>query len=215
MAQRRQGKLGRERQRRERRARVDGAVVGPIGHAARGIAEKAALPAVDLQRRETGSVARGDAPAILAIAFEFVRIAPCIFALDIRGAPAVFEIVAVLLAHEAIAYAGEIDPGMGKMMNEERPGIEKLVIVDVLPLVGRGPRREAVRRQWMRRRRQAQHVENGRLAIALPAIVQKSALRLPSLPRGRCAAARPLPIDAAVDRIGAFADLVLASACPR
>ena len=137
-------------------------------------------------------------------------IAPRVFALNIDGAPAVLEIVAVFLAHEAIAYAGEIDPGLGIVMNEKRPGIEKLAIVDVLPLIGRGPRREAVGRQRVRRRRQAQNVENGRLAIALPAIVQKSAFRLPSLPRGRSAAARPLPIDAAVDRIGACADLVLA-----
>ena len=57
--------------------------------------------------------------------------------------------------------------------------------------------------------RQTQNIQNSRLVIAIPAIVQESALRLPSLPHGRCTAARPLPIDAAVDRIGAFADLVL------
>src|SRR6202045_1292918 len=141
---------------------------------------------------------------------EPVRIAPCVFALDISGTPAVFEIVAVFLAHEAISYAGEIDPGMGKMMDEERPGIKKLVIVDVLPLIGRGPRPEAVVRQGVCRRRQAQNKKNDRFVIAIPAIVQKAALRLPSLPRGRCAAAGPLPIDAAVDRIGAFANLVFA-----
>jgi len=47
MAQRRQGKLGRERQRSDRRARADRAVVGSIGHAARGIAEKTrSLPSI-------------------------------------------------------------------------------------------------------------------------------------------------------------------------
>src|ERR1700730_18553813 len=54
------------------------------------------------------------------------------------------------------------------------------------------------------------NIENDRFVIAIPAIVQKAALRLPSLPRGRCAAAGPLPIDAAVDRIGALANLVFA-----
>src|ERR1700730_6333517 len=210
MVQRRQGKLGRERQRRECRAWADGAVIGPVGHAACGIAEKTAFPAVDLQRLEAGPVIRRDAPTILAIACEPVRIAPCVFALDISGTPAVFEIVAVFLAHESISYAGEIDPGLGKMMDEERPGIKKLVIVDVLPLIGRGPRPEAVVRQGVCRRRQAQNIENDRFVIAIPAIVQKAAIRLPSLPRGRCAAAGPLPIDAAVDRIGAFANLVFA-----
>src|ERR1039458_3578016 len=110
MVQRRQGKLGREWQRRERRTWADGAVGGPGGRAACGIAEKTAFLATDLQRRETRPVARRDAPTILAIAYTFVRIAPCILALDIRRAPAVIEIVAVFLAHEAISYAGEINP---------------------------------------------------------------------------------------------------------
>src|ERR1700691_4361102 len=176
MTQRRQDQLGREGQRGDRRAGADGAVVRPIGHAARGIAEKPAFPSVDLQRFIAGSVIRRDAPAILAIAFESVRIASCVFALNIGCAPAVLKIIAVFLAHEAIPYAGKIDSGLGKKMDKKRAGIEKLVIVDDLTLIGLGPLPEAVVRQRVRRRRQAQDINNRRLAVALPAIVQKSAL---------------------------------------
>src|SRR5579864_5677169 len=49
MTQRRQGKLWREGQRREGSTRADGTVVEAIGYAARRIAEKPPLPAVDLQ----------------------------------------------------------------------------------------------------------------------------------------------------------------------
>lgn len=202
MAQRRQSKLWREGQRRKRRTRADRAVVGPIGHAACSIAKKTAFSAVDLQRLEAGPVASRTAPTVLPIIFETIGTMPGVFSLDISGASAVFEIIAALLAHEAISNAREIDLGLGKVMNERRPGIEKFVIVDVLLLIGRGPCREAVVRQWVGGRCQAQNIENDRLVIAFPTIVQKSALRLPSLPCGRRAAARPLPIDPPIDRIG-------------
>src|SRR5208282_77952 len=153
-------------------------------HAASGVAEETALSAIHSQHLEARPVVRGDAPTILAIAFESIRIVSCVFALDISRAPTVFEIVAVFLAHEPISYASEIDPRVGELMNEERPGIEKLVIVNVLPLIRRGPRFEAVVLQGARWRRQAQNIKNGRLVIAIPAIVQKSAARFPSLPRG-------------------------------
>ena len=39
-------------------------------------------------------------------------IALCVFALDIGCAPAVLEIVAALLTHEAILDAAKIDPGV-------------------------------------------------------------------------------------------------------
>src|SRR6202162_5472874 len=209
MAQRRQGKFGCERQRCEHRARIDGAIVGPVGHATCGIAEKTAFPTVDLQCLETGPVVCRDTPTVLAIAFKPERITPCVFALHIRGAPAIFEIVALFLAHEEIAYAGKIDPGLRKMMNEERPRIKKFVIVDVFPLIGRRPFDVAALWKVMGRRCQTKNIENDRIVIAIPAIMQKSALRLPSLPDGRSTAARPLPIDATVDRIGTFANLSL------
>src|ERR1019366_5594775 len=182
MAQRRQSNFRREWQRREYRTRVDGTVIGPIRHTARGIAEKTAFPTVDLQCLETGPLVCRDTPTVLAIAFKPERITPCVFALHIRGAPAVFEIVALFLAHEEIAYAGKIDPGLRKMVNEERPRIKKFVIVDIFPLIGRGPADVAALRKRMGRRCQTQNIENDRLIIAIPAIMQKSALRLPSLP---------------------------------
>ncbi len=197
MAQRRQGKLRRKRQRRKRRAWIDRPVVGPIGHAARGIAQKAAFPAVDLHRLETRSVVRREAPTILAIAFEVVRIAPRVFALDINGAPAVLEIVAVLFAHEAIADAGEIDPGLGKMMDEERPGIEKLAIVDVLPLdrsqsMPRSCRSAAdgratpdpERREWSPRHSPPSHSAEIRFPASIPAA------RSLAPPRAHCQSTR-------------------------
>src|ERR1019366_8046070 len=210
MAQRRQGKFGCERQRCEHRTRIDGAIIGPVGHATCCIAEKTAFPTVDLQCLETGPVVCRDTPTVLAIAFKPERITPCVFALHIRGAPAIFEIVALFLAHEEIAYAGKIDPGLRKMVNEEWPRIKKFVIVDVFPLIGRSPFYVAALWKGMCRRCQTKNIENDRLVIAIPAIMQKSALRLPSLPDGRSTAARPLPIDATVNGFGTFANLILA-----
>src|SRR5664280_2622944 len=106
MAQRRQSNFRREWQRREYRTRVDGTVIGPIRHTARGIAEKPAFPAGGLLRSEAWPVVRCYPPAIFAVALKTKWIASCIFALNVSGAPAVFEIVALFLAHEAIAYTG-------------------------------------------------------------------------------------------------------------
>ena len=58
----------------------------------------------------------------------------------------------------------------------------------------------------MRRRGQPQHIQDGRLAVALPAIVQKAAVRLPALAHGGLSALRPMPVDAAVEGVGESAD---------
>src|SRR5664280_1291991 len=96
------------------------------------------------------------------------------------------------------------------MVNEERPRIKKFVIVDVFPLIGRSPFYVAALWKRMGWRCQTKNIENDRLVIAIPAIMQKSALRLPSLPDGRSTAARPLPIDATVDRISVSPDFFFA-----
>ena len=87
-------------------------------------------------------------------------------------------------------------------MDEKRAGIEEIVPVQVLPLVGHGPRAKALSGKRMRRRAKTQHVEEDRLAVAFPAVVQESAFWLPTVHERRAFALCPPPIDPAVERIG-------------
>ena len=56
-------------------------------------------------------------------------------------APAVFEIIRALLAHEAVADTAKINPRVREMMHEQRPRIEIVVVVQVFPLIGGGDRK--------------------------------------------------------------------------
>ena len=76
-------------------------------------------------------------------------------------------------------------------MDKERAGVQELVVVDLPPLVGGGPGGIALLGQRIRRRAKAEQVQEQRLVIALPAIRQEAALRLPPVRDRRAAVLRP------------------------
>src|SRR5450830_1294692 len=94
-------------------------------------------------------------------------------------------------------------------MDEERAAIQELVPIDLLPLVGGGPRRIAFLWQRVRRRTKAQHVHEQGLVVAFPAVLQKAAFGLPPVGDRRSTVPRPLPIGTAVERIGQRTDFPL------
>src|SRR6185312_1930496 len=152
-----QGRLRRERQGRQRRPAANRAVIRTIGHAASGVAQQWKPRRRQCSGRIVWAVAGGQTPAILGVATEGVWIASRVFALHLGGAPAVLEIVAVLLAHEGVAYATKIDPGVRELVDEEGPGVEEVDVVDIFPLVGGGPRRIVAEVDGMRRRAKRQY----------------------------------------------------------
>ena len=96
---------------------------------------------------EAGAVARGDAPAVLAVAGELERVAARVLLLDVGRLAAVLEVVDVVLAHERVLDAAEVDPEVRELVREQRPGVEELAAVDLLPLVGRAVGGVALGRQ--------------------------------------------------------------------
>src|SRR5690606_40748174 len=85
-------------------------------------------------------LAGAETPAVLVVAGVAARVDAGVGALHVHGAAAVLEVVAALLAHEAVADAAEVDPGVRELVDEQRSGVQEAVAVDVLPLVGAGPR---------------------------------------------------------------------------
>src|SRR5690606_32264945 len=147
-------------------------------NAARGVAEQVARFAIDRLHLVGRSFAGAQAPAILVVADVAARVDARIGALYVHGATAVLEVVAALLPHEAVADSAEVDPRVRELVDEQWPGVQEAVAVDVLPLVGAGPGAVAILADRMRGRAQRQHVEHDRLAVAFPAVVQESALGL-------------------------------------
>ena len=124
----------------------------------------------------TGAVARGDAPAIVAVARELERIVDRVAALHMRRATAVLEIVDALVAHERVLDAAKVDPDVRHLVGEQRSRVEIFEAVAFLPFVGRSPRRDSFRvRQRMRGRAEPQDVQQQRLVVAFPSPRQKSA----------------------------------------
>jgi hypothetical protein len=93
-------------------------------------------------------------------------------------------------------------------MDEERARIEKIVAVQIVPLVSSGPCLVATR-NWIGRRGNGQNIENDSLAITLPAIVEKTAFWFPSLRKGDFAILCPTPIHAAIQRVCKYPNLTL------
>ena len=60
-------------------------------------------------------------------------------------------------------------------MGEQRSGVEQFAAVDLLPLIGGAVGRVALRRQRVRWRAQAEHVEEEPLVVALPAVRDETA----------------------------------------
>src|SRR5450759_3930752 len=127
-----QGERRSKWQRRERRHGSDRPVVGTVRHAAGGVFEEATFPPVDTHRPKTRPVARREPPGVGAIGSVFVRVPPRVFSLDVDRAAAVFEIVTALFPHERIPDLPKIDPGMGKLMDEERARVEEIATVNAV-----------------------------------------------------------------------------------
>src|SRR6266550_3923164 len=153
-----------------------------MGHAARDIAEETAIAAIDPRRPPSRAIAGRESPAIIAIGFKLLWVAQSIVLLDPDCAPAVLEIIASLLAHEAILEVLQVEPSMRELVNEQRSGVEKIVAVEIFPLIGRRPLLIAGFGKGISGRGHPQNIEKHRLAITFPAIMQISGFRFPSLP---------------------------------
>ncbi len=202
-----QRRLRRERQRGQHGRRRQRAVIRPIRHAARGVTEQVALLVGHPLHLVGGAVAGGQAPAVAVVADELVRVEFRVAALHLHRAAAVLEIVRSLLAHERVAHVAQVQPRLRVVVHEQRAGVEEVLVVEVLPLVGRGPAGVAVGRNRMGGRAQRQRVQHDRLAVALPAVVQVAALRFPALVDGARVVLRPAPVDAPVQRLRQLAQL--------
>src|SRR5207249_3335542 len=117
--------------------------------AASKIIVEAPLDAVDYDRLFSRSIARGYAPTVLAIAFEFQRIALGVFPLHVRGAAAVLEVINAFLAHVFVLDLPEIEPDVRKLMNEKRSRIHILPSINLFPVESLGPGGVALLRQRM------------------------------------------------------------------
>src|SRR5262245_29143093 len=83
------------------------------------------------------------------------------------------------------------------------------MIVNLLPLVGRAIGAIALARQGMCRRTEPKNIEQQTFVITLVAMRNESVLGPPAMRESRPAVARPIPVGAAVKRIGQVSDLGL------
>ena len=166
-----------ERKRGDHRPRRERAVVGPIGHGACPVPHEAPGHAVHPARGGSRPIAGGDAPQMLTVSCESLRIPDCISLLHIRRAAAVLEIVDAVRAHERILNSAEIDPEMRQLVHEEGSTVEGLVSIQRFPLVRGGPRKIARGRQGIGGRAQAEHVEQQPFVVAFPAMRNEPTLR--------------------------------------
>src|SRR3546814_10695109 len=93
---------GRERQARQQRRRRQGAVVRPVRHAARGVAEQAAWFRIVRLHFVGRPLASAEAPAVLVVAGVAARVDEGVGTLHMHGTAAVLVVVAALLAPEAV-----------------------------------------------------------------------------------------------------------------
>src|ERR1019366_7099242 len=113
------------------------------------------------------------------------------------------------IAHESVLNTAKVDPGMRKLVCEQWSGVKIFLSVTVFPLVSGSPRYVALLGQWIRRRAQPQDIQQHRLVVAFPTVGEEAAFRLPAV-RDRCTLVlRPLPIGAAIERVGEYADFTL------
>src|SRR5262249_27657622 len=199
---------------RHRRPRGAGSIVRAVGHAAGQVIKEPAFNAVDHQGRGARAVAGGDSPAALAAVSgsgtaatlagmtELDRIADRVLLLHVCRPPAVLKIVDAPGAQVLILEPAEVDPGVRILMGEEWPGVQELVAVNVLPTVSRRVGRLAFGGQGVRRRTEAEDIEDQGFVVAAPPIRQESGLRLPSVRDGYLSVLRPLPIHATKQRVG-------------
>src|SRR5689334_12433537 len=145
-------------------------------------------------------VARRDPPRERPVARKLLGIADRVLLLHVDRAPAVFEIVDALATHVVVPDVAEVDPHVRQVMNEERPGVKKVVTVDSLPVVRPGPRAITLFRKRIRGRSQAENVQNQRFAVPGPAITDELRLWFPTVTDGERPVLGPPPIGALIKR---------------
>ena len=164
-----------------------------LGDRPRDVVEEAALDAVDDEHGRPRPFARGDAPAVLAVALELPRIADPVLLMSVGRAAAVLEVVAVLCPHEGVPDAAEVDPDVRELVNEERPRVEELLAVETAPAIGRGRMPRSSRgRERVGRRTQREQVEDQGLAVPAPAVAKEPALGSPAVSERAAAVRRPM-----------------------
>ena len=136
---------------------------------------------------------------MLAVQCMAKRVADRVLLMDERRPAAVLEVVDPALAHGSVLDLPEVDPDVGELVGEERSRVEVLLPVDLLPRIGRRPRGIGAGRDRMRRRGEGEHVEQERFVVALPAVRQESAFRLPAMGESQATVQGPLPVDALPD----------------
>ena len=84
------------------------------------------LDPVDHSLFPPGTVGCCNPPAEFVVAYEFQRVTSRVLLVNIGCLTTVLEIITVVLPHERVTEAAEIDPEMRELMCEERPGVQHL-----------------------------------------------------------------------------------------
>src|ERR1700736_3758973 len=137
--ERRQHNLGSKRKRSRHSPWGKSPIIRSVRNATGDVVEKLNFTATHGGGRRTGTIAGGEAPAKTAVSLKAARIADAIFALYECGAPAVLEVIHLLVPHEGVLYAAEIDPDMRKLVSEQRARVEIFIGVDFPPFVAGRP----------------------------------------------------------------------------
>src|SRR5262249_41012199 len=119
------------------------------------------------------------------------------------------KIINSFVTHVRILDPTKVNPDMRQLMGEQWPRVQELVAIDLLPLVGGGPRAVTLFGQRVGRRTKAKNVENQRLVIALILVRDKAALRSPTVTHGALFTQGPRPVNTAVESLGQSPDLLL------
>src|SRR5262249_56193931 len=164
-----------ERQRGDHDPRGDGTVVRAERGATGVVVEELPLYPVHDPLHPAGAVAGRQSPAVLPVAGELQRVMDRVGLVHESRLPAVLEVVAPVVVHEGVTEAAEVNPQVRGLLGEQRPGVEQLAAVELLPLVRRAEGGVALRGQRVRRRAQAQHVQEQSLVVALPAVREEAA----------------------------------------
>ncbi len=102
--------LRREGERGDHRPGGERAVVRAVRDAPRVVVVETPRDAFDPARGCAWAIARRDAPTILAVAHELLRITNRILLLHVAGAAAVLEVINSALAHEVVLNAAKVYP---------------------------------------------------------------------------------------------------------
>ena len=206
--QRRDRDLGSEHDRPAGGVGRNGAVVTDLGEgrSARGVRVELAVAAAPGDGRIRRAVAGGESPAQFAVPRPAIGIVDGIRLLGIGGTAGVLEVVDPPAPHVGVLDAAEIDPGVRKLMPEERREADVLLAVVLTPLIGGGPDLPRLRLHWVGGRAQRQDVQHHRLHVAVPVVGEEAFARLPAHRHERWTGAGPGPVHSPVERVSQRTD---------